>query len=99
MKSPPRTFNLSTLPGKFDVRKATNWNGGTVSGKILKVNEGATQVTYTYDCGKDCSETFTLNVKVVPDSTVTPPSGGDGGAIVIVAAAGAAVAGVVGYGV
>ena len=111
----PRTFDLSTLPGKFDVTKAANWSGGTVSGNTLKVNEGATQVTYTYDCGKGRNETFTLNVKVVPDGTVTPPSGGDipggttpggstgggdgGGAVVIVAAAGAAVAGVVGYGV
>ena len=73
----PRTFDLSTLPGKFDVTKATNWSGGTVSGKTLKVNEGTNQVTYTYDCGKGRSETFTLNVKVVPDGTVTPPSGGD----------------------
>ena len=73
----PRTFDLSTLPGKFDVSRATNWNGGTVSGKTLKVNEGTNQVTYTYDCGKGRSETFTLNVKVVPDGTVTPPSGGD----------------------
>ena len=111
----PRTFNLSTLPGKFDVTKATNWSGGTVSGKTLKVNEGTNQVTYTYNCGKGRSETFTLNVKVVPDGTVTPPSGGDnpggstpgggdgggdgGGAVVIVAAAGAVAAGVVGYGV
>ena len=111
----PRTFDLSTLPGKFDVTKATNWSGGTVSGKTLKVNEGTNQVTYTYACGKGRSETFTLNVKVVPDGTVTPPSGGDtpggttpggstgggdgGGAIVIVAAVGAVAAGVVGYGV
>ena len=110
-----RTFDLRTLPGKFDVSKATNWNGGTVSGKTLKVNEGVNQVTYTYDCGKGSSIDFTLNVKVVPDGTVTPPSGGDtpggttpggstgggdgGGAIVIVAAVGAVAAGVVGYGV
>ena len=72
-----RTFDLSPLPGKFDVTKATNWSGGTVSGKTLKVNEGTNQVTYTYDCGKGFSRNFTLNVKVVPDSTVTPPSGGD----------------------
>ena len=107
----PRTFDLSTLPGKFDVTKATNWSGGTVSGKTLKVNEGTNQVTYTYNCGKGRNETFTLNVKVVPDGTVTPPSGGDnpgggstgggdgGGAVVIVAAVGAVAAGVVGYGV
>ena len=103
-----RTFNLSTLPGTFDVTKATNWSGGTVSGKTLTVDEGVDKVTYTYDCGKGFSRDFTLNVKV---GTVTPPSGGDtpgggstgggdgGGAVVIVAAAGAAVAGVVGYGV
>ena len=72
-----RTFNLSTLPG-FDVTKVTNWNGGTVDGSTLTVNEGVNQVTYTYDCGNGLSETFTLNVNVVPDSTVTPPSGGDG---------------------
>ena len=104
-----RTFDLSKLPG-FEVSKVTNWSGGTVSGKTLKVNEGATEVTYTYNCGKGCGETFTLNVTVVPDGTVTPPSGGDtpggstgggdgGGAVVIVAAAGAVAAGVVGYGV
>ena len=105
MLKPPRTFDLSTLPGKFDATKAANWSDGTVSGKTLKVNAGVNQVTYTYDCGKGCNETFTLNV--VPDGTVTPPSGGDspgggstgGGAIVIVAAIGAAAAGVVGYGV
>ena len=73
----PRTFDLSTLPGKFDVTKAANWSGGTVSGNTLKVNEGTNQVTYTYDCGKGFSRAFTLNVKVVPDGTVTPPSGGD----------------------
>ena len=71
-----RTFNLSTLPGKFEVSKADNWVDGTVSGNTLKVKEGATQVTYTYDCGKGSSYTFTLNVTVIPDGTVTPPSGG-----------------------
>ena len=111
----PRTFNLSTLPGKFDVTKATNWSGGAVSGSTLTVDENANQVTYTYDCGKSLSRDFTLNVKVVPDGTVTPPEppvtppeppvtppsgGGDGsGAVVIVAAVGAVAAGVVGYGV
>ena len=110
-----RTFDLSTLPGKFDVTKATNWSGGAVSGSTLTVDKNATQVTYTYDCGKGLSRDFTLNVKVVPDGTVTPPEppvtppeppvtppsgdGDGGGAVVIVAAAGAVAAGVVGYGV
>ena len=70
-----RTFNLSTLPG-FDVSKASKWIGGTVSGNTLTVDKNATQVTYTYDCGKGRNTTFTLNVNVVPDGTVTPPSGG-----------------------
>ena len=110
-----RTFDLNDLPTGFDVNKTSGWVGGDVVGNTLKVNEGVTEVTYTYDCGKDCNATFTLNVKVVPDGTVTPPEppvtppeppvtppsgGGDGGgAVVIVAAAGAVVAGVVGYGV
>ena len=77
VETTPRTFDLSTLPG-FDASKATNWNGGTVDGGTLKVDAGATQVTYTYDCGNGRSIDFTLNVNVVPDSTVTPPSGGEG---------------------
>ena len=76
----PRTFDLSTLPGKFEVSKASKWVGGTVKDNILTVNEKANQVTYTYDCGKGYSKTFTktftLNVNVVPDGTVIPPSGG-----------------------
>ena len=78
VETTPRTFDLSTLPG-FDVTKASGWVGGTVDGSTLKVDAGATQVTYTYDCGKGRSIDFTLNVKVVPDGTVTPPSGGGTG--------------------
>ena len=77
VETTPRTFDLSILPG-FDVSKASGWVGGTVDGSTLKVDEGATQVTYTYGCGKGRNIDFTLNVTVVPDSTVTPPSGGDG---------------------
>ena len=77
VETTPRTFDLSTLPG-FDVSKASGWVGGTVDGSTLKVDEGATQVTYTYDCGKGLSRDFTLNVNVVLDGTITPPSGGDG---------------------
>lgn len=75
VETTPRTFDLSTLPG-FDASKASGWVDGAVKGNILTVNEGVNQVTYTYDCGKGLSETFTLNVNVVPDGTVTPPSGG-----------------------
>lgn len=57
----PRTFDLSTLPG-FDVSKATNWKGGTVNGSILTVDDGATKVTYSYDCGRGLTSVFSLQV-------------------------------------
>ena len=56
-----RTFDLSTLPG-FDVTKATNWKGGTVNGSILTVDKGATEVTYSYDCGRGWTRKFSLQV-------------------------------------
>ena len=106
-----RTFDLSKLPGKFEVSKASGWVGGTVDGSTLKVDEGATEVTYAYNCGNGRSETFTLNVNVVPDSTPgggstgggstggsTGGSGGGGGGAII-AVAGAAAVGLVGYGI
>lgn len=75
-----RTFDLSNLPGNFDVSKASNWNGGTVSGNTLTVNSGASIVTYSYDCGNEKSAIFTLNVTVTPAPTPTPsntPTPGD----------------------
>lgn len=54
------TFELTTLPG-FDVSKATNWNGGSVSGTtgtMLKVDPGANEVSYQYDCGNGVKPTF-----------------------------------------
>lgn len=67
-----RTFDLSSLPGNFDVSKASNWNGGTVSGNTLTVNSGVSTVTYSYDCGNEKSAIFTLNVTVTPAPTPTP---------------------------
>lgn len=51
------TFDLNTLPG-FDVGKATNWNGGSVSGTTLSVNAGADEVSYQYNCGDGVNRTF-----------------------------------------
>lgn len=67
-----RTFDLSNLPGNFDVSKASNWNGGTVSGNTLTVNSGVSIVTYSYNCGNEKSAIFTLNVTVTPAPTPTP---------------------------
>lgn len=72
-----RTFNLNDLPIGFDVNKTSGWVGGTVSGNTLTVDENATEVTYTYDCGNGLSAEFALTVND-GTGTVTPPSGGDG---------------------
>ena len=55
-----RTLDLTTLPGSFDVTKASYWSGGTVVGTVLTVDGGAEQVTYNYDCGNDITAYFTL---------------------------------------
>ena len=55
-----RTFDLSTLPGNFDVAKTSNWSGGTVSGNTLTVDSDQDTVTYKYDCGNNKRRTFTL---------------------------------------
>lgn len=67
------TFDLNTLPG-FDVSKATNWNGGSVSGMILTVEDGNDEVSYHYDCGNGVNPTFIfetslpINDKNFPDA-------------------------------
>ncbi len=55
-----RAFDLSTLPGNFDVVKTSEWSGGTVSGSTLTVDSDKNTVTYKYDCGKGKNVTFTL---------------------------------------
>ena len=55
-----RNYDLSNLPGTFDVNKASNWSGGTVSGNILTVDHDKDSVTYTYDCGNGRTKNFML---------------------------------------
>ena len=55
------TFDLSTLPGNFDVSKASNWTNATVDGNTLTVTDPKTDVTYTYDLGNGKTATFTLH--------------------------------------
>ena len=79
--NPDRTFDLSTLPGSFDINRVTEWVNGTVKGNILTVNDGTNVVYYGYQCitGGMMDASFTLDVTgtggTVPP--VTPPSGGD----------------------
>ena len=69
-----RNYDLSDLPGTFDVNKASNWSGGTVSGNILTVDHDKDSVTYTYDCGNGKTANFTLTVenKVEEQFTLAP---------------------------
>ena len=48
---------MATLPG-FDVSRATGWNGGSVSGTILTVENGRDEVSYQYNCGNGVKPTF-----------------------------------------
>ena len=55
-----RILDLTTLPGSFDVTKASYWSGGTVVGTVLTVDGDAEQVTYSYACGNGITAYFTL---------------------------------------
>ena len=55
-------FDMATVPG-FDMEKAYDWEGGTVSGTVVTLNEGADQVTYMYKCGGFMETEFTLTAK------------------------------------
>ena len=55
-----RNYDLSDLPGTFDVNKASIWSGGSVSGNILTVDHDKDSVTYTYDCGNGKTANFML---------------------------------------
>lgn len=87
--NPDRTFDLSSLPGNFDISRVTEWFNGTVKGNILTVNEGTKVVYYGYQCitGGIMDASFTLDVAgtggstgggtvTPPEPPVTPPSGG-----------------------
>ncbi|MCM1567851.1 MAG: fibronectin type III domain-containing protein [Roseburia sp.] len=64
-RSLDNTYDLSKLPGNFDVSRASDWQGGSVEGNILTVDAEVEQVTYTYDVdgsNGDKTEEFTLKI-------------------------------------
>lgn len=65
-----RMFNLETLPGNFDISKASGWSGGTVEGNILTVDDGVFVVTYDYDIGNGSTFNVTLNVREESEITI-----------------------------
>ena len=74
--NPDRTFDLSTLPGNFEISRVTEWVNGNAEGNILTVDEGTNVVYYGYRCITGMQDVgFTLDVTgtggTVPP--VTPP--------------------------
>ena len=101
-------YDLSKLQGNFDASKVENLQGGSFDpvNKILTVDENATEVTYTYNCGTNTSdEPITAEFKLIVDRDPQEPAvpdapagGSDTGniqgalsAVVVGAAAGAII--------
>lgn len=58
-------YDLSQLPGGFDVSKTSDWTNGERNGTELKVTPGSTTVTYKYNTGSapyTGRRTFNLDV-------------------------------------
>ncbi len=58
-------YDLSQLPGGFDVSKTSDWTNGELNGTKLKVTPGSTTVTYKYNTGSaphTGPRTFNLDV-------------------------------------
>ena len=58
-------YDLSQLPGNFDVSKTSDWTNGERNGTKLKVTPGSTTVTYRYNTGSTPHtgrRTFNLDV-------------------------------------
>ena len=54
-------LDLNTLPGAFDVTKASEWTCAHITnGTTLEIPSCATSITYKYDMGNGYSEIFTL---------------------------------------
>lgn len=68
------TYNLTDLPGQFDVLNISNILSATLDGTVITATSGT--VTYLYNCGNGFNPLFTLNVKFtgkVPINSTTFP--------------------------
>ncbi len=75
--NPDRTFDLSTLPGNFEINRVTEWVNGKANGNILTVDEGTNVVYYAYKCRSDILEvSFKLDVTGTGGSTGGGSTGG-----------------------
>ena len=57
-------YDLSQLPGNFDVSKTSDWTNGEQNGTVLRVTPGSTTVTYKYDTGNTYTGLRTFNLDV-----------------------------------
>ena len=75
--NPDRTFDLSTLPGNFDINRVTGWVHGNAEGNTLTVDEGTNVVYYGYRCITGMmGASFTLDVTGTGGSTGGGSTGG-----------------------
>ena len=75
--NPDRTFDLSSLPGNFDVNRVIGWVNGDADGKILTVDEGTNVVYSAYKCRSGMLEvSFKLDVAGTGGSTGGGSTGG-----------------------
>lgn len=51
MRNIDDTIDLTSLPGTFDINRASNWTGCTMDGNIITVTDSKGIVTYDYDIG------------------------------------------------
>ena len=78
--NPDRTFDLSTLPGNFEISRVTEWVNGNAEGNILTVDEGTNVVYYGYRCITGMQDVgFTLDVTGTGGSTGGSTGGGSTG--------------------
>ncbi len=63
-------INLKNLPGKFDISKAKDFTGATISNNTIIFNDNQKEVTYNYDCGYGDHVKFTIIYNKTP---IVPP--------------------------
>ena len=71
------TFDMKTLPGSFDPKRAIVWQGGTMDETtgILTVDADAEAVTYKYKTKSDSTETkYLMPCKMQVRGGTTPPT-------------------------
>ena len=63
------SYDLRNLPGSFDSSRASDWQGAVCGNGILRKITSDT-ITYTYDCGRGISGTFTLTTAINSEAPV-----------------------------